>query len=384
MPGRWPKRYVTLALTVVMGVFALVGAACTGDEREAPYTYEFVSSKGPYAVGVTTLDLVDERRSTEPNGDAPGSPTRKLTVEVWYPASSTDPSPETRDAPVDGGDAPYPLVVFGHGLSGTRRQSASFAQHLASHGYVVASPDFPLSNLAAPGGPRLLGVLQQPGDVSFVVDSLRSRAETEGDRFAGIIDGDAFAVSGHSLGGLTALLTVYGPHRDERVKAALAFAPPACFLTADVVGETSVPVMVMGGSLDLIVNRSSYRNGYDVARPPKYFVELVGGNHISFADLDIADEIGAAALSEGRLAPTLIEDAFAVAQDIGGSVQGCTARSPLPDDPRMSGERQRELARAFAVAFFDAYVRGNERALSFLQEELPSLVTDAHVEYEAE
>lgn len=384
MRRRWPERYLAFALTVVTGVVALVGAACSGGEAEAPYTYEFVSTSGPYAVGVTTLDLVDERRSTEPNGDVPGSPTRKLTVEVWYPASAGGASPETRDAPVDARDAPYPLVVFAHGLSGTRRQSASFAQHLASHGYVVASPDFPLSNLETPGGPRLLGVLQQPGDVSFIVDSLLSRAETDGDRFAGAIDGDAVGVSGHSLGGLTALLTIYGPYRDERVRAALAFAPPACFLTAEVVGETSVPVMVMGGSLDLIVNRSSYRNGYEVARPPKYFVELVGGNHISFADLDIDDRIGAAALSEGRLAPTLIEDALAVAQDIGGSVQACTTRSPLPDDPRMSAVRQRGLSRAFAVAFFDAYVRGNERALSFLQEELPPLVTDARVEYEAE
>ncbi|HXF51156.1 MAG TPA: dienelactone hydrolase family protein [Dehalococcoidia bacterium] len=377
-------RAAMLALALMTSVVALMGAACDGGESEAPYTYELVSNRGPYAVGVTTLELVDERRSTEPNGDVPGSPPRKLTVEVWYPASANGSSAETRDAPLDDRGAPYPLVVFAHGLSGTRRQSASFAQHLASHGYLVASPDFPLSNLATPGGPRLLGVLQQPGDVSFIVDSLLAKAETEGDRFAGAIDGDAVAVSGHSLGGLTALLTVYGPHRDDRMKAALAFAPPACFLTSDVVGLTSVPVMVMGGSLDLIVNRSSYRNGYDVARPPKYYVELVGGNHISFADLDIGDEVGAAALSSGRLAPTLVEDAFAVARDIGGSVQTCTARSPTPDDPRMAGDRQRELARAFAVAFFDAYVRGNDRALAFLQEELPSLVTDARVEYEAD
>jgi hypothetical protein len=141
--------------------------------------------------------------------------------------------------------------------------------------------------------------------------------------------------------------------------------------------------MVMGGSLDLIVNRSSYRNGYDVARPPRYYVELVGGNHISFADLDIGDEVGAAALSQGRLAPTLVEDAFAVARDIGGSVASCPDRSPVPSDPRMTGERQRTLARAFGLAFFDAYVRSNERARSFLQEQLPALVPDVRFEFEA-
>ncbi len=378
------RRAVTLASPLLAMALVLAGVSCSGGERQAPYTFESVAARGPHGVGVTTIELEDESRPTEPNGDVPGSPTRKLTVEVWYPADPDVESPEARDVPVDGADAPYPLVVFAHGLSGSRRQSASFALHLASHGYIVASPDFPLSNLATPGGPRLLGVLQQPGDVSFVVDALRRRSNTAGDRFEHAIDGEAVAVSGHSLGGLTALLTVFGPHRDERMKAALAFAPPACFLTREVVGDTSVPVMVIGGSLDLIVNRASFRNGYEVARAPKYYVELVGGNHISFADLDISDEVGAAALSEGRIAPSLVEDAMAVARDIGGSVATCLERSPNPSDARMSGDRQRELTRAFGLAFLDAYVRGDERALSFLQDELPALVTDARVEFQVD
>lgn len=378
------RRSFGFALPLLAVTLLLAGVSCSNGEREAPYTFAFVSARGPHGVGVTTIELEDVSRPTESSGDVPGSPTRKLTVEVWYPADAGVQSPEARDVPVDDDGAPYPLVVFAHGLSGARRQSASFAQHLASHGYVVASPDFPLSNLATPGGPRLLGVLQQPGDVSFIVDSLWARSDTPGDQFEGAIEGHSVAVSGHSLGGLTALLTVFGPHRDERMKAALAFAPPACFLTREVVGETSVPVMVMGGSLDLIVNRSSYRNGYDVARPPRYYVELVGGNHISFADLDISDEVGAAALSEGRLAPRLVDDAMAVAQDIGGSVTACLDRSPNPSDVRMNGDRQRELMRAFGLAFFDAYVRGDERALSFLQDELPALVRDARVEFEAD
>lgn len=377
-------RLAALLLPVLTAALLLAGVSCSTRENEVPYTLDFASHRGPFGVGVTTIELVDESRPTESNGDVPGSPTRTLTTEIWYPASPGVESPEARDVPLDDGGAPYPLVVFAHGLSGARRQSASFAQHLASHGYVVASPDFPLSNLATPGGPRLLGVLQQPGDVSFIVDSLLDPSRPAGERFAAAIDGGAVAVSGHSLGGLTALLTAFGPHRDERMKAALAFAPPACFLTPDVVGETSVPVMVMGGSLDLIVNQSSYRNGYDVARPPKYYVELAGGNHISFADLDIGDEVGAAALSEGRVAPTLVEDALAVARDIGGSVATCVNRAPNPADPRMSGERQRELARIFGLAFFDAYVRGDERARSFLQQELPALISDARVEYEAD
>ena len=45
-----------------------------------------------------------------------------------------------RDAtPAPGG--PFPGVVFSHGMAGHRRQSTFLCTHLASHGFVVASPD---------------------------------------------------------------------------------------------------------------------------------------------------------------------------------------------------------------------------------------------------
>lgn len=368
----------------VAALVVAVAAACSGGTDEAPYTLESASGPGRFGVGVTTIELVDDTRPTEPNGDVPGRPERALTVEVWYPAPAGSPSPEARDAPLDRADGPYPLVLFAHGLSGVRRQSASFAQHLASHGYVVASPDFPLSNLATPGGPRLAGVIEQPKDLSFVADALIARSSTAGDALEGAVDPEALAVSGHSLGGLTTLLTIYGPSRDARMKAALALSPPACFLTPDVVGEDATPLLVMGGSLDRIVDPASIRRGYDVARPPRYFVDLVGGNHIGFADLDIDEQVAAEALASGRVAGQIVDDAVAVAQAIGGSVTSCIDRTPPPADPAMPGERQRELLRTVGLAFLDAYVRGDENARRFLEHELPALASDARFEYDAD
>jgi len=37
------------------------------------------------------------------------------------------------------------------------------------------------------------------------------------------------------------------------------------------------------------VNPPSVRQGYDVANPPRYFVELAGADHVRFADIDISD-----------------------------------------------------------------------------------------------
>jgi hypothetical protein len=42
------------------------------------------------------------------------------------------------------------------------------------------------------------------------------------------------------------------------------------------------------------------------------------------------------------------------------------------NDELVSGDRQRQLLRAVATPFFDAYLRGDRDALRFLQETLPA------------
>src|SRR5262245_34754190 len=122
-----------------------------------------LAAPGPRAVGVRTFAFVDGGRPTPPNGSFPGAPTRTLTTEVWYPATAPG-----RDTALDMAGAPYPLVVHSHGFLDGRTGEAYLAQHLASRGYVVAAPDYPLSNGGAPGGPTFADVANQPGDWSFV------------------------------------------------------------------------------------------------------------------------------------------------------------------------------------------------------------------------
>jgi len=377
---RWPLA----ALVAALFLLAAAGSGCSAPGKApAPaataYTAQAAGERGPFGVGVTTLDLVDRGRPTEPNGDVPGHPERALKVEVWYPAAPSAPAPEARDVPVDVSGGPYPLIVFAHGLGSFRRQSASYTQHLASHGYVVAAPDFPLSNLATPGGARLAAVVNQPGDVSFVIESLLARREDDGDAFASAIDPNAIGVTGHSLGGLTSLLTVYGPFRDPRVRAAVAISPPGCFLTPGVVRQTSVPLMVVGGSRDLIVNPASIRAAYDQANRPRYFLELAGADHVRFADIDIEDAQVVSRLPPGA---ELAADAVEVAQQIGGSAAACANIQPIPDDPPMAADRQRQLLREFALPFFDAYLKGNAEAARLLQQDLPAQTAEARVEFE--
>ncbi len=362
-------------------LIALLLAACSGGGG-APAgvrSLDAARQRGPYGVGVTTIDLVDTSRPTEANGDVPASNERKLTVEVWYPADTSAAQPEARDVALNRGDAPYPLIIFAHGLGGNRRQSVSYTQHLASHGYIVAAPDFPLSNLGAAGGPRLAAVLEQPKDVSFVIDSMLQFNGQRSHVLEGAIDSKKIGMTGHSLGALTTMLNIYGPSRDPRIRAALPFATPGCFLPDGFAGDTSVPLLVLGGTDDLITPPVSNRRAYEIANSPRYLAELAGADHVRFADIDLTDtQIS----GQGGLAKifgsSFAADAIEVGQKLGGHINACGLVGAAPSDPLLTGERQRELLRTVAVPFFDAYLRGDKASRDLLLK-LPDLVPELHV-----
>ena len=378
-PGRSPLRAFVLVTALASTI--LIAACTSGSTESAPgaASFDAASQRGAYGVGVTTLELVDTTRPTEPNRSYAGADERRLTVEVWYPAEPSDAS-EEQDVALDGSGAPYPLIVFAHGLGGNRRQSSSYTQHLGSHGYVVVSPDFPLSNIDAPGGARLAAVVNQPGDVSFLIDRFLDFNNEAGHLLEGAIDGQKIGVTGHSLGGLTTLLTAYGDMRDPRIGAALPIAGPGCFLTANVIGDTSVPIMVLGASEDLIVTRSSVRQAYDLANAPRYFVELLGADHTRFADVSLEDTQLLDILPD-ILGPDIAEDALRVSEEIRGDIEACAVETAPAGEEILPADRQRELLRAFATPFFDAYLRGTDEAKAFLEEELAGSLPEASFEF---
>ena len=220
------SRVLVVSLAFIAAALLL---ACGGNAHPSPASIlANATQRGPYGVGVTTIQLDDTSRPTAANHAFPGSSDRKIPLEVWYPTAPAA-GVENRDVDLDAGDAPFPLIILSHGLSALRRLYSSYGQHLASHGYIVAAPDYPLSNLTAPGGPRLIAVLEQPKDVSFVIDKMLEFNAADGNRFKGAIDPDRIGATGHSLGAMTTFMSVYGPDRDPRIKAALPFETPGCF-----------------------------------------------------------------------------------------------------------------------------------------------------------
>jgi len=384
----------TLSAIAVLALAALLAVACGGGQDEGPSptavptlatavptpALEDLAERGPFPVGVSTLTLVDESRPTDANRDYPGADSRTLVTEVWYPAEGEPQSRELHDAPLDRSQAPYPLIVFSHGYTGVRRQSASYTSHLASHGYVVISPDYPLSNGTAPGGPRVGDVVNQPGDVSFLIDTFLNFSDEPGNLLQGAVNETAIGLTGHSLGGLTTILATFGPLADPRVKVAAPLAAPGCLVGSQTYEDSHIPLLVIGGSDDRVVTFQSIRQAYDAASSPKYLLTLLGGNHMCFADINMEDP--APGTLEAIGGSTFLEDSIRVAQVTGADVTACSVaeNGAEPSAQPLVGDRQRELTRVFATAFFDHYLKADEGAIGVLTSEFAQTIPEVELQ----
>ncbi len=342
--------------------------APTLDVRDARVGVGF-ELPGRYGVGSTSMTLVDGSRPTMANGTFPGAPDRTLPTVVWYP---TAPDAGGPDAAFASDGRPFPFVVFGHALGSYNTQSTYLATHLASHGYVVAAPAFPLMSLGAPGGSTIVDVPAQAGDVTFLIDTFLGFAADSQHRFAGGIDAARIGLSGHSGGALTALVTTYDAHlREPRIKAVVPFAPPSCFLQAGYFDTAAVPLLILQGDHDLLVDVTGDAGAaYGRAQPPKVLVVVHGGTHIGFADVGATagDEIVCSLFPDRT---DLDAEIATLLTALGGaadhaSTAGCPTAYCSGDRSHVSGLRQQQIGKEVALAFFEQTLRGDATAGRYL------------------
>ncbi len=229
---------------------------------------------GPYQVGGQILYWTDEGRDEWFTEEA--SDKRRLVVQIWYPTSQQ--SGETmdyllnadrrlprlaaqlnlwppiidhmrsvktnayRDAPLALGENGQPrrLLVFSHGLGGTRNQNAVQAEELASHGYVVISTDHAYDSYftifedgstadyrSGANGPltteefwafRSPQLATRTADVRFMLDRVGA-LNAAGDAFWQHVGVDHVGVFGHSYGGATSIMAGAS---DTRIDAVIA------------------------------------------------------------------------------------------------------------------------------------------------------------------
>ena len=352
-----------------------------------PTPWEDLESEGPWAVATTTWEFVDDTRPTPAHGQWPMASSRSLTTEIWYPAIN-----EGLDEEMAIADAPFPLVLHAHGFMSTRLDSPGLARLLASHGFVVVCPDFPLSNRNAPGGPTIIDAASQPGDLFAIHRALRTGEDLPVAVVAERIDVERALYTGVSLGGFTGLMAAYEPAPDLSAPlGVVALAPATCFLPERVL-ENPVPLLVMHGDKDAILPISTNADTlYEKAPAPKIMATLTGGTHTGFADvsdalladLDHADVVGCIALEDAL--PETPEDAWfdaigGIDQRFVGSACDVPCEDPTILSQGMSTLRQSQISLIAVHAFARSQLLDDPHAEAFLTQQL-NQAEDVHVQW---
>ncbi len=369
-------------------------AGCSDSSPVAPASMAELTSPGPFGFATTEVVLVDGSRATRANGTYAGAPQRTLRTKIWYPAAPAgaaaagEPSPAASGAsapsaalptpPAAGG--PFPVIGYAHGFLSSRDEAPDLKQHLASHGYVIVAPDFPLSNGGAPGGPTVADIGNQPGDLAFAMEEV---ARLGGDHapLAAALDGSSRAIAGLSLGGGTTLIAAYHPTLHlAGIQAAVAFAPASCFFGPDFYARALPTVILSGDADELVPFDPGPQRGFDLAPAPVTLIRLRGGNHLGFAGIDIPgayntdEEVGCGAVKNavgnGGGFETVVEDLTAGTSAAVVDLTACGGVCEQPFEQTMRAARQLELTRAVTLAHFEAVLRGREDASRFLDDVL--------------
>jgi fermentation-respiration switch protein FrsA (DUF1100 family) len=290
------RRLAACLFTLIVAVVAVsVALADPAPAQQQPTTVPSLGASGAsgeassdapvqpqssFAVGLRVLRLIDTSRRIRLKGGS--SEPRTLVTYVRYPALGAAGQTDVPNAPPASAGAPYPLVVFAHGFAVTPQLYARLLQSWARAGYVVAAPVFPLGSAGAPGGPDEADVVNQPGDMSFVISSVLSLSRIGPSPLAGLLDPAQIAVAGHSDGGETALAVAYSRRfHDSRVGAAVILSGSEM---SGVGGysftQGSPPLLAAQGTADTF-NEPKYTNEYfKLAQRPKFLLRLLGAEHL--------------------------------------------------------------------------------------------------------
>ena len=193
-------------------------------------------------------------------------------------------------------ERPVPLIVFSHGLGGTREGYRYLGEHLARSGYLAVHVQHPGSDISifnGPGTPRekaLRAVANldhshhRPQDIRFVLNQLAGDPR---------VDPNAIGVAGHSFGAHTALamigMTVEGQsYRDPRVKAAVVMSAPRPAKPA-ALANIHTPCLHLTGTHDdspifphLAVDRAYCF--HHINAPGQWLLVLANAHHFTFSD----------------------------------------------------------------------------------------------------
>jgi predicted dienelactone hydrolase len=323
------RKYVLILISCML---LLVSISVLGDD------YDPLITPSETTYSIMDMSIHDKTRA------------RKIPIRIYLPVV-TDPSP---------------VILYSHGLGGSREESSYLGKHWAARGYTVVYLQHPGTDTgiwqSIPEWRRLKRLramkdavnaenfILRVQDVSMVLEQLGKWNQMQGHEIGGRLDLQQVGMSGHSLGARTTQAVggqkfdgVNAKFTDERIIAALPMSPSSSQGSArEAFGTVSIPWMLITGTKDTAPfgNSSDAKSRLAVfpALPPggKYELVLFDAEHSAFTD------------------------------------KALKPRS----EPRNSNYHRVILA--FSTAFWDAYLRADIAAKDWLDGEGPKSVLQAH------
>ena len=305
---------------------AIFCSSATASARAGEHSDAFKPELGPFPVEV------------RPSVELPFDELDKnLLVRMTFP-DSTGPTER------------FPVIVFSHGGRCSRDRYTDFADHWASHGYIVIQPAHMDSTSIPP--PKIRGmemmnesVRTRRLDLPFILDSfdeLQKRVPEIADK----LDTERVAAAGHSLGGGTAMAVTglvmedrrdgipFGM-KDERFDVLLLITNPgnSPMMPDDPWRMVSLPTFVATGTNDFsgLVRHIKKKESIFKFSGDATFADTP--NHYLFVD------------------------------DMDHYLGGLICKEMKDDEP---DHEAAEVINGVSTAFLDAYLKGDEGALSFL------------------
>ncbi len=277
-----------------------------------------------------------------------------------------------RDIPVliylPAGNSQAPVVLFSHGLGGSREGCVYLGQHWAARGYVAVFLQHPGSDTSVWQGKPLAGRMidmekaasvknfeLRVKDVPAVLNQLAVWNQSASNALTGRLDLKHIGMSGHSFGAVTTEAVSgesfpgVGPiFTDPRIQAAIAFSPssprngketPAAF------GQVKIPWLLMTGTKDVApIGHADVASRLAVfpALPPGHKYELVldKAEHSAFTD------------------------------------------TALPGDREPRNPNHHRAILAISTAFWDAYLKNDPAAQAWVDGDGPRSVLEAEDDWQ--
>jgi predicted dienelactone hydrolase len=327
--------HLTRSVCSILVLLSLLPTSVRAAERAvaAPVVPPYAADRKPLATDFIRFDWHDAARN------------RDVPVKIYHPINPT---------------GPLPIILFSHGLGGTREAYEYLGRQWAASGYVVIhlqhigtddsawrGQDRPMQSMRRAISAQ--SAIDRTSDVKFTLDQLEQLNRDDA-KLKGKLDLKHIGIAGHSFGAHTAIaIAGQGPGsattvpgkalptmRDQRVTAAIAMSPNVPVMRNrldEVMAGVTIPVFYMTGTKDDSpigdTPAADRRIPFDHTKhsPAAYLLTFEGGDHMVFS---------------GRLAPRPGDEEF---------------------------QRQIRLA---STAFWDAYLKHDAAAKKWLNSGLGS------------